>query len=154
MSARQKALQERWWRNRKKRKADGRPEALLSFKRPKGLRGPMLVEYLTVLASVWRDRRFSDCIDALLEHELVEPDTHKFTNAQSPEMDRYNRQEDRECLAQVRDRARTGESINRACEEVAAAHGFGNSFNAAVDHLKDLLDQSEKGRQRRGRLRK
>jgi hypothetical protein len=151
---RQKKLEARWWRSQKKRKADGRPKAMLGFERPQGLRGPALVEYLVLLSSYWRDKRFADCISALLEHGIVEPDTHKFTNAKSPEIDRYNQQQDVECLAQVRHRIRTGESKNRACEEVAADRGFGNSFDAAVKHLKDLLEQSRKGRPRRSRLAK
>ena len=142
-----KELQKRWERSQEKRKADGRPKALLSFNVPTTA-GPKLIEYLMLLSSVWRDKRFGDCISAFLEHGIVEPGTHRFTNAQSPEMDRYNQQQDVECLAQVRQRVRAGKSKNRACEEVAANHGFGNSFDAAVKRLKDLLEQSKKGQPR------
>src|SRR5262245_42334046 len=98
-----KDLEALWRRNIPKRKAvlrklaepalceDGLPELLQSFPpqlrnpvkvdglaQPKGLRGPILVNYLISLAMFWRDKRFDDCIAALLEHGIVD-ETFKFT---------------------------------------------------------------------------
>src|SRR5262245_29222457 len=51
--------------------------------KPKGLRGPILVNCLILLAMFYRDKRFDDCIAALLEHGIVD-ETFKFTGKPWP----------------------------------------------------------------------
>src|SRR5262245_44659819 len=58
--------------------------------RPKGLRGPVLVNYLISLAVFWQDQRFDDCISALLQHGIVKPRTFKLTGKPWPAVVRHN----------------------------------------------------------------
>lgn len=122
------------------------PIKLYGFKRPKELRGPTLVEYLMLLAGIWRDKRFGDCINALYDHGIVNPHTHEFVpDQQGPEIDRSNKYQQTRCLAEVRARIKQGKSARRACQEVAAEWALpGNSFEAAVQRLRDQLQSSKK----------
>ena len=103
MGSRAKDLEALWDRNKALRKAalrkDASPKFIQSlppelrtnvkvhgFARPKGLRGPVLVNYLMLLGvGFWGEERFDDCINALLQHEIVAPRTFEFTKKQFPE---------------------------------------------------------------------
>ena len=138
------------------------PVKIHGFARPKGLRASDLVEYLMLLAFACEDKRFDDCINALLQHGLVKgppltfeltekqfpavaerrprrPPTFEFTKKQFPAaVERHNQYWKAECLAEVRARAESHRSILRACREVAAEWGWpGNSLNAAAQQLRD-----------------
>jgi hypothetical protein len=122
-----------------------RPDKLRGFARPKGLRGPTLINYLVTLWATWRDRRIADFISALYEHGIVDRDTDEFTDKQGPEADAYNQHQKDECLTEIRLRMKQGMSERRACTEVAAEWGFpGNSHEAAAQRLRDLLRSSAK----------
>ena len=133
-----------------------RPDKIHGIVRPKGLRGSTVFQYLLQLALVWRDKRFDDCISALLEHRIIEIRRHtneqgkevvsyEFSNRQGLYADRYNENRQAECLAEVRARIKRGKSERQACAEVAAEWGLpGNSFTAAAQRLRDLLRSSKK----------
>jgi hypothetical protein len=154
-ASRQKELEALWERNRAVRKElcdlppAGtkvlqslpaellRPYKLHGFPRPKGLRGPALFKCLVQLSIVYRDKRFDDCINAVLEHGIVDSDSCEFTDKQGPELDSYNQRQVDECLAEVRSRVKQGVSERQACREVAADWGLpGNSFAAATEQLR------------------
>src|SRR5262249_6642997 len=128
--SRQKELEALWRHNRAKRKKVltrsellklspqqlqsvpaqlRRPDKLHGSERPKGLRGSTVFQYLLQLALVWRDKRFDDCISALLEHRIIEIRRHtnkqgkevvtyEFSNRQGLYADRYNENQQAECL--------------------------------------------------------
>ena len=122
------------------------PVKVRGFARPKGLRGPVLVNYLILLGAViWGETRFDDCISALLEHGIVEPWTFEFTAKQFPAaVARHNEYYQAQCLAEVRAREERCGSERQACREVAAEWGWpGNSFNAAAQQLRDHYRRSK-----------
>jgi len=174
--SRQKELEALWRHNRAKRKKVltssellklspqqlqsvpaqlRRPDKLHGSERPKGLRGSTVFQYLLQLALVWRDKRFDDCVSALLEHRIIEIRRHtnkqgkevvtcEFSNRQGLYADRYNENQQAECLAEVYARIKQGKSERQACAEVAAEWGLaGNSFTAAAQRLRDLLRSSQ-----------
>jgi len=174
--SRQKELEALWRHNRAKRKKVltrsellklspqqlqsvpaqlRRPDKLHGIERPKGLRGSTVFQYLLQLALVWRDKRFDDCISALLEHRIIEIRrytnkqgkevvTYEFSNRQGLYADRYNENQQAEWLADVHARIKRGKSERQACAEVAAEWGLpGNSFTAASQRLRDLLRSSK-----------
>src|SRR5215831_19700842 len=107
------------------------PDKVHGFVRPKGLRGSTVFQYLLQLSVVWRDKRFDDCISALLEHGIIEIRRHtneegkevvsyEFSNRQGLYADRYNENRQAECLAEVHARIKRGKSERQACGEVAA----------------------------------
>src|SRR5215510_2568146 len=53
------------------------PVKVHGLARPKELRGSVLVNYLISLAIFWQDKRFDDCVAALLEHGIVKLHTHQ-----------------------------------------------------------------------------
>ena len=132
-----------------------RPDKVHGFVRPKGLRGSTVFQYLLQLALVWRDKRFDDCISALFEHGIIETRTYtnkqgkevvtyEFSNRQGLYADRYNEDQQAECLAEVHARIKRGKSERQACAEVAAEWGLpGNSFMASAQRLRDLLRSSK-----------
>ena len=132
-----------------------RPDKAHGIVRPKGLRGSTVFQYLLQLSVVWRDKRFDDCISALLEHGIIEIRRHtneqgkevvsyKFSNRQGLYADRYNEDQQAECLAEVYARIKQGKSKRQACAEVAAEWGLpGNSFMASAQRLRDLLRSSK-----------
>jgi hypothetical protein len=164
MGSRAKDLEALWERNKAARKAalrmDASPKLLQSlpphlrtpvkahgFARPKGLRGAVLVKYLMLLgAGIWGEKRFDDCINALLQHKIVERWTFKFTKKQFPEgVNRHNEYYQAKCLAEVRDRVERGRPVRQACREVTAEWGWpGNSFNAAAEQLRNHYQKSKK----------
>jgi hypothetical protein len=164
MGSRAKDLEALWDRSKALRKAalrkDASPKFLQSlpprlrthvkvhgFARPKGLRGPVLVKYLMLLGvGFWGEERFDDCINALLQHEIVDPRTFEFTKKQFPAaVDRHNEYYQAKCLAEVRDRVERGRPVRRACREVAAEWGWpGNSLDAAEQQLRDHYQKSKK----------
>jgi hypothetical protein len=174
--SRQKELGELWWHNRATRKRVlsrsewlklslqqlqsippqlQRPDKVHGFVRPKGLRGSTVFEYLHQLSVVWRDKRFDDCISALLEHGIIEIRRHtneqgkevvsyEFSNRQGLYADRYNENRQAEWLAEVHARIKRGKSERQACDEVAAEWGGpGNSFSVAAQRLRELLRSSK-----------
>jgi len=170
--SRQKELEALWRHNRAKRKKVLTRSELLKLSpqqlqsvpaqlrvhgivRPKGLRGSTVFQYLLQLALVWRDKRFDDCISALLEHRIIEIRrytnkqgkevvTYEFSNRQGLYADRYNENQQAEWLADVHARIKRGKSERQACAEVAAEWGLpGNSFTAASQRLRDLLRSSK-----------
>src|SRR5262245_30748573 len=131
MGSRPKDLEALWRRNNAKRKAvlrkladpalrkDASPELLQSLPpelrtpikahglaRPKGLRGPELVNWLMLLgAGITGEQRFDDCINALLQNGIVNPWTFEFTKKQFPAaVERHNEYWQAKCLAEVRAR--------------------------------------------------
>jgi hypothetical protein len=118
------------------------PEKPRGFKRPSGLRGPELVKYLMLLGGVFQDRRFDDCINALLEHELIEPSTHKFPK-QAPEIRNQKQHFENECMAEVRALIEQGMHERPACRKIAAKWGLGNSLEAGEQQLRDQLKKSK-----------
>jgi hypothetical protein len=121
------------------------PPKLRGFGRRKDLRGPALVEYLMLQGGIWRDKRFDDCINALLEHEMIDPHTHEFTDRQGPEVDRDNEYQQARCLAEVRAQIKQVGSVRQAAMVVAAEWGLpGNSFVAVAQRLRDQLRLSKK----------
>jgi hypothetical protein len=134
-----------WRRNEKVRRR-------LKGSRPhrRGLRGPDLVGELIGLAGLTYDHRFDDCINALFEHQIVNPLSHEFTDGTGPLLKQRYQIEDDECVAQIRARMKDGVSEWRACSEVAAASGRGAAnFRAAAEQLKRTLHP--KARTRAGR---
>jgi hypothetical protein len=131
------------------------PDKVHGFARPKGLRASTVFQFLLQLSIVWGDKRFDDCISALLEHGIIEIRRHtneqgeevvsyEFSNRQGLYADRYNENRQAECLAEVQARIKRGKSERQACREVAAEWGLpGNSFTAAVQRLRDLLRSSK-----------
>jgi hypothetical protein len=120
-----------------------RPYKLDGYARPKGLRGPALVRCLIQLSIMWPDKRFDDCINALLEHEIVDGDSLEFTDKRGRGVDSYNQRQLSDCLAEVRSRMEQGMSERQACKEVAADWGLpGNSFTAAMEQLRHQRDRS------------
>jgi hypothetical protein len=157
-----KGLEALWQRNKAKRKAalgdNASPNILQSLPpqlrepvkvhglaRPKGLRGRVLVNYLISLAIFWQDKRFDDCINALLQHGIVKFRTFEFTGKPWPAVVRHNEHYLARCLADVRAREERCGSERHACREVAAEWGWpGNSLNAAAQHLRDHYRRSKK----------
>ena len=121
-----------------------RPYKLHGAPRPKSLRGPALVTYLMQLSRMYPgDKRFDDCINALLEHGIVDGDSLEFTGTQGPELDSYNQRQVSELLAEVSSRMKQGMSERQACGEVAADWGLpANSFTAAIEQLRYLRGRS------------
>jgi hypothetical protein len=117
------------------------PVKVSGLARPKGLRGPELVKWLILLgaATTPGEKRFDDCINALLQHGIVKPFTFEFTKKQFPAaVERHNEYWQTEYLAEVRARAERDRSLLRACLEVAALWAWpGNSLNAAAQQLRD-----------------
>lgn len=164
MGSRAKDLEALWERNKAQRNAglrmDASPKLLQSLPphlrtpvkvhgiaRPKGLRGPVLVKYLMQLAiAAWGDMRFDDCINALLQHGIVKPQTFEFTEKQFPAtVERHNEYYRAKCLAEVRARVERCGSVRRACREVAAEWAWpGNSLDAAAQQLRDYYYQKSK----------
>jgi hypothetical protein len=121
------------------------PVKLHGFERPKGLRGPALVKWLTFQGGIWQDKRFGDLIDALYEHGLVDLDTHEFTDQQGPpELDTDNEYQQARCLEEVRARIGPDKSKRQACREVAAEWALGNSHEAGWRWLSDQLRPPKK----------
>jgi hypothetical protein len=121
------------------------PAQLHGYARPKGLRGPALVQWLMLLGGTWQDKRFHDCINALLEHGIVEPYTHKFTDRQGPLIDNSNEYLQSRCLAEVRARTEQCGSERQASRQIAAEWGLpGNSLEAVAKRLRDQLRPSKK----------
>jgi hypothetical protein len=97
------------------------------------------------LGSLWQDKRFDDCISALLQHGIVKPFTFELTEKPWPAVVRHNEYYLAKCLAEVRARVERCESERQACREVAAEWGWpGNSLNAAAQQLRDLYRTSKK----------
>jgi hypothetical protein len=123
------------------------PDKVHGFVRPKGLRASTVFQFLLLLSTVWMDKRFDDCISALLEHGIIEKNKQGkevFSNRQGLYADRYNENWQAECLAEVQARIKRVKSERQACREVAAEWGFpGNSFTAAVQRLRDLFRSSK-----------
>jgi hypothetical protein len=122
-----------------------RPYKAHGFARPKGLRGPVLIEYLWNLGLIWRDKRFDDCVNALLEHGIVAPrHPHVFTDDKhGPEIDAANRRQRSECLEAIRLLTEEGMAEKTACAKVAAEWGLpANSFEAAEEQLRHRFRQS------------
>jgi hypothetical protein len=89
------------------------------------------------LLRTYRDKRFADWINALLEHGIVDGDSFEFTDTQGPEVDSYNQRQVSELLAKVCSRMKQGVSERQACGEVAADCGLpANSFPAAIEQLR------------------
>ena len=161
-TSRQKELEALWERNRAMRKELSdlpsvsrmkelqglpvelrRPYKLHGAPRPKSLRGPAFVACLMQLSRMYRDKRFDDCINALLEHGIVDGDSLEFTGTQGPELDSYNQRQVSELLAEVSSRMKQGMSERQACGEVAADWGLpANSFTAAIEQLRYLRGRS------------
>jgi hypothetical protein len=96
------------------------------------------------LDGIWQDRRFGDCINAFLEHGIVDPHTLDFPRGravrQGPELDRDNEYQQSRCLEEVRARIQRGKSELRASLEVAAEWGLpGASLDAVATGLRDKL---------------
>jgi hypothetical protein len=174
MGSRAKELEELWERNKALRKAalrrDASPKLLQSlplhlrtpvkvhgFARPKGLRASDLVEYLMLLGvGFWGEKRFDDCINALLQHGIVKAaarrgrprrrPTFEFTKKQFPAAaERHNEYYQTKCLAEIRAREVRCGFERQACREVAAEWGWpGNSLNAAAQQLRDHYRRSKK----------
>jgi hypothetical protein len=162
MGSRAKELEALWERNKAKRKEalrkDASPKLLQSLPpqlrnpvkvhglaRPKGLRGRVLVNYLISLAIFWQDKRFDDCINALLQHGIVKPFTFEFTGKPWPAVVRHNEYYLAKCLAEVRAQVERCGSERQACREVAAEWAWpGNSLNAAAQQLRGLYRISKK----------
>src|SRR5262245_40162721 len=131
------------------------PDKVHGFVRPKGLRASTVFQFLLQLSVVWRDTRFDDCISALLQHRIIEIRRHtnkqgkevviyEFSNRQGLYANRYNENQQAECLAEVQARIKQGKSERQACAEVAAEWGVaGNSFTAAAQRLRDLFRSSQ-----------
>ena len=120
-----------------------RPNKAHGIARPKSLRGPAFVACLMQLSRMYRDKRFDDCINALLEHGIVDGDSLEFTGTQGPELDSYNQRQVSELLAEVSSRMKQGMSERQACGEVAADWGLpANSFTAAIEQLRYLRGRS------------
>jgi hypothetical protein len=125
------------------------PPKAYGFERSEGLRGPVLVQYLMLLEVTWRDKRFGDCINALLEHEIVnpgevrttiDPRTYEFTDRQGPEIDSSNEYMEAKCLEEVRARIERCGSERQASRQIAAEWGLpGNSLDAVAKGLRDKL---------------
>jgi hypothetical protein len=118
------------------------PVELHGFRRPKELRGPALIKWLMLLDGIWQDRRFGNCINAFLEHGIVDPHTHEFITRQGPELDRDNEYQQTKCLEEVRARIQQGKSELRSSLEVAAEWGLlgkGGSLDAVAKGLRDRL---------------
>jgi len=116
------------------------PVKLRGWGRPrKGLRGPALVEWLMCQGGLWRDRRFDDCINAMLEHGLIVPGTHEFSDRQGPEVDWSNEDMRTRCLAEFRARYERLRSQRRASLEIAAEWALGKSLEAGAKGLRDQL---------------
>jgi hypothetical protein len=127
------------------------PIKLHGFGRPKGLRGPALVQWVMLLGGICRDKRFDDFLNALFEHGIVDsriyeiddPRTHQFLpNWQ--EVDRDNEYQQTRCLEEVRARMKQGKSKRQACREVAAEWALGNSLEAGWKGLSDQLRPPKK----------
>jgi hypothetical protein len=118
------------------------PVELHGFRRPKELRGPALMKWLMLLDGIWQDRRFGDCINAFLEHGIVDPHTHEFITRQGPELDRDNEYQQTKCLEEVRARAQQCGSERRASLEIAAEWGLpgnGGNLDSVAKGLRDKL---------------
>jgi hypothetical protein len=127
------------------------PVKLHGFERPQGLRGPALVQWVMLLGGIWRDKRFDDFINALLEHGIVKPYTHEFDpDRQGPELDMSNEFMRIKCLEEVRARYEQVGSWRRASEEIAAEWGLpgnslgANSLDAVARGLRDQLRSPKK----------
>jgi hypothetical protein len=121
-----KELETLWKKNR-----------LVHVKRRRAIRGPNLVDELQVLFVQTKDRRFADCIDALLEHGIVDT---KWNFVKSQTEIAFD--ENIAYLAVIRAHsltAQTGVSLSRACAQAAADIGFpASSFGAACKQVKLL----------------
>ena len=99
------------------------PDKLHGFPRPKGLRGPALVQWVMFLAGYCGDKRFDDFINALLEHKIIEAGTHGFIPGPGPEIDRANEYQQARCLEEVHAQIKQGMDVRPACRKVAAEIG-------------------------------
>jgi hypothetical protein len=121
-----KELETLWGKNR-----------LVHHKRRRAMRGPNLVDELQVLFVQTKDKRFADCIDALLEHGIVDA---KWNFVKSKTEAKFD--ENIAYLALIRARsltAQTGVSLSRACAQAAADIGFpAVSLGAACKQIKLL----------------
>jgi hypothetical protein len=121
------------------------PVKVRGLARPKGLRGPVLVNYLISLGIFWQDKRFDDCVNALLQHGIVKPSTFECTEKPWPAVVRHNEHYLAKCLAEVRAREERYRSVRQACREVAAEWGWpGHSLTAAAQQLRVLYRTSKK----------
>jgi hypothetical protein len=121
------------------------PVKVAGSKRPKELRGPPLVTFLLAQGLIWGDERFNVCVNALFEHEIVDPSTHDFTGKQGPGEKRHNEYYQAKCLAEVDARIKQCGSERQACDEVAAEWAWpGTSFKAAAQQLRELYRASKK----------
>jgi hypothetical protein len=109
----------------------------------KGLHGPPLVEWLMCLGGIWQDTRFDDCINAMFEHGIVDPDTHEITDRKGPEVDRSNEYMRAKCLEEFRVRHEQIGSRLRASLEVAAEWALGRSLEAGAKWLRDNAPPEE-----------
>jgi hypothetical protein len=126
-------LEKLWKADRKKRER--------SFKRqPQSLRGPTLVGELLRLAAVTRDPRFEDAVSALKQHGIIDEHS-RFNRHWSPsasaeaapeaeELDRFLDLWNVLILHEIQ-----GQSVRRACAQVAAGGVEAASFTAAVKRL-------------------
>jgi hypothetical protein len=118
----------------------------------KGLRAETLFQYLLRLSVVFpEDKRFTDFLSALFEHEIIVPNpeksvvirgkrvvktTHRFSRKQRLE---YNEHSQSKLLAELRARKEVRSEL-RASKEIAAEWGLpNNSLDAAAKGLRDKL---------------
>jgi hypothetical protein len=117
---------------------------LVHVKRRRAIRGPNLVDELQVLFVQTKDRRFADCIDALLERGIVDD---KWNFVKSKADLKFDKSID--LLAVIRTHALTAQrkalgkakemSLSRACAQAAADIGFpAASFEAACKQVELL----------------
>ena len=125
---RHKELEEQWRQNKEARKRKG-SEALVwiaqippelaawyrlhsqgvEFKKPKHLRGPALIKELIRLGLEWGDKRFLDCVNAMVEHQVVDQKTYDFTGRHGPHLVEHpqqteaarRRKEDIACIKKI-----------------------------------------------------
>jgi hypothetical protein len=91
---------------------------------------------------IWQDRRFGDCINALLERGIVDPETLEFTDRRGPEIDRDNDYQQAKYLEEMRALAQQYDSERRASKEIAAKWGLlgkGGTLDSVAKGLRDKL---------------
>jgi hypothetical protein len=131
-------LEKLWEENRKKRSITEAP------RRRDSLRGRDFVDELVRLRKMTLDKRFSECVDALHEHGII--DAHRnFTRWRMPVVVEAEKCRDLLLLLIVRLKMTEGKSLRRACAETAAVDGLpAASFEAAIKHLQLLYTKSRK----------
>ena len=171
MTPRQKELEKQWSQKKEARKREG-SEALVwiaqippelaawyrqhsrgvEFEKPKHLRGPALIKELIRLGLVWGDKRFFDCVDAMVEHQVVDQ-KYDFTGRHGPHLldpkqtaAARRRKEDIARVKRIRFLMKKDPDLSErsACEKVAAESGRGASFGAERDRLRQLSREARK----------